>query len=75
MILKLEKDFFAHRKNSQFLVKSLQKIQSCQKNTDTYLCQGRQTTWNDLERWLVIHKLCKLEFIPAKEHLFIIGPN
>jgi hypothetical protein len=28
-----------------------------------------------MERWSVIRKLCKFEFIPAKEHVFMIAPN
>jgi hypothetical protein len=28
-----------------------------------------------LERWAVIHKICKFEFIQAKEQVFMIAPN
>ncbi len=41
----------------------------------------RQTTRNDFEKiclgagGAVIHKLCKLEFTPAKEHFFMIAAN
>jgi hypothetical protein len=28
-----------------------------------------------LERWSVIHILCKFKFIPAKEYVFMIAPN
>jgi hypothetical protein len=47
------------------------------------LCQGGQTTKTDLEdtclgayyleRWSLMAKLCKLKFIPGKEHVFMIA--
>jgi hypothetical protein len=48
-IPKLEKDFMAIGKTHQFLIRSIQEIQSCEKYGTTYLCQGGQTTRNGLE--------------------------
>jgi hypothetical protein len=49
LLPKQYKDFIAVGKTHQFLLKSLQAIQSCEKYGNMYLCQGQQNTRNDLE--------------------------
>ena len=85
MIPKLDNDLIAIGSTHQFVITNLQQIQSCQKHGSTYLCEERQTTRTDLEdtclgafyseNWSMIPKLCTFEFIPAREHVFMLTPN
>jgi hypothetical protein len=60
-------------------------LQTFNKFGTSYLCQGYQTTRTDLEdtclralyleKWAVIHKLCKFEFVPASQHVLMLASN
>ena len=85
MTLKLEHQLIAVGADHQFQLVNELDLQSCDKYGTSYLCQGRHTTRTDLEntclgalyleKWSVITKLCKFEFIPAAEHVFRLSSN
>ena len=85
MIPKLEQEMIAIGGKHQYQLVSQVDLQACNKYGTTYMCEDRDMTKTDLEdtclgalyleRWPVINKLCKFEFVPAKEHAFKISSN
>ena len=85
MIPKVDQELIAIGVDHQFQLVNQIELQACDKYGTTYMCQGRHTTSTDLEntclgalyleRWSVINKLCKFEFIPSAEHVFKIASN
>jgi hypothetical protein len=49
MIPTIDKDFLAMGASHQFLLRSFQEIQACEKYGTIHLCHGRQITPTDLE--------------------------
>jgi hypothetical protein len=59
MIPKLDKDFIAVGKTHQFLTKTLQEIQSCEKYSTTYLCQGSRQQERTSQDTCLVHFIWK----------------
>ena len=85
MMPEVKQDMLAVGAEHQFQIVSQSDLNACSKLGTSYLCQGRHTTRTDLEdtclgayyleRWDVIHKLCRFNFEKAKEHVFKIAAN
>ena len=85
MVPKLEQDMIAVGPDHQFQVVSHSDLTSCNKYGTVYLCEDRHTTRFNLERtcigalylerWPIIHKLCKFEFVQAEEYVFKLSTN